>query len=587
MPTKETITIGTAKGGPVRMDTLGIVDNRLLGCANSGGGKSYMLRGLIEQAAQHVPTIVLDPEGEFATLREKLDMVLVGPDGEVPADPRAAKLLARKLAELRLSAVIDLSDLSLTDRRRFVRLFLDSLLSIPRKLWAPRLVVLDEAHKFAPERSAGQAESTDAVISLMAQGRKRGLGGCLVTQRLSKLHKDAVGECNNVLLGRCVQDVDLRRAGDILGFAAKDRAVLRTLKAGEFFGFGPAFLGDGGIVRFRTRKVTTTHPDSRSRHKLKTPAPSAKILKVLPELADLAAKEEAEVQTVDTLRKRNTEQEATIAALMRKVAAEQPPEIDQGAIDSAVDEAVRETVRSRDRQWGEAWKERAAQFWAGLTPVRQALEAVPHIVAPIPIKRSAPRRRKGGRPVDPSVCPYCDEAPHEPGEGCPTLLERPPLRRVSMTAATLKGGAKRRIMVALAQYPDGLTRDRIAALTGLKNGGNTIGDLRKAGHLEDLGAGALRATTEGIAAVGAFKLLPAPGAQLVQWWSNQLGQGLVRGIFNVVTDRYPASIERDELAGMAGVTASGGHFGNCLGELRKKGLITGSGSLRASEDLYP
>jgi hypothetical protein len=41
---------------------------------------------------------------------------------------------------------------------------------------------------------AGEAESTEAVISLMSQGRKRGYTGIIATQRLSKLHKDAAAE---------------------------------------------------------------------------------------------------------------------------------------------------------------------------------------------------------------------------------------------------------------------------------------------------------------------------------------------------------------------------------------------------------
>jgi hypothetical protein len=153
----------------------------------------------------------------------------------------------------------------------------------------------------------------------------------------------------------------------------------------------------------------------------------------------------------------------------------------------------------------------------------------------------------------------------------------------------VKGGAKRKIMVALAQYPDGLTRDRIAALTGLKQSGghfgNTIGELRKAGHLEDLSAGALRATPAGIAAVGHFDPLPT-GAHLIAYWQARLGDGVVGKVFDVVARSYPSAVSRDVLAQAVGATASGGHFGNCLGELRKKGLITGSTELRASDDLY-
>jgi hypothetical protein len=41
-----------------------------------------------------------------------------------------------------------------------------------------------EAHIYCPERGSGEAESTDPVISLMSQGRKRGYAGIIATKRL-------------------------------------------------------------------------------------------------------------------------------------------------------------------------------------------------------------------------------------------------------------------------------------------------------------------------------------------------------------------------------------------------------------------
>lgn len=57
-----------------------LIDTRLLIQANSGGGKSWLLRLIAERAG--IQTIVLDPEGEFASLREAVDVLLVGKEGE-------------------------------------------------------------------------------------------------------------------------------------------------------------------------------------------------------------------------------------------------------------------------------------------------------------------------------------------------------------------------------------------------------------------------------------------------------------------------------------------------------------------------
>jgi len=59
-----------------------LIDTRLLVQANSGGGKSWLLRRLLEKSHGKIQQIVLDLEGEFSTLREKLNYILVGKDGE-------------------------------------------------------------------------------------------------------------------------------------------------------------------------------------------------------------------------------------------------------------------------------------------------------------------------------------------------------------------------------------------------------------------------------------------------------------------------------------------------------------------------
>src|SRR6266480_1776057 len=106
-----------------------LLDTRLLIQSNSGGGKSWLLRRLLEQSHGRVQQIVIDLEGEFATLREKYDYVLAGKEGDTPAEPRSAHLLAKKLLELNVSAIIDLYELHYQDRKQFVRLFLESMIN--------------------------------------------------------------------------------------------------------------------------------------------------------------------------------------------------------------------------------------------------------------------------------------------------------------------------------------------------------------------------------------------------------------------------------------------------------------------------
>jgi DNA helicase HerA-like ATPase len=227
-----------ANGHPIDLGRL--LETRMLVQANSGGGKSWALRRILEQTAPMVQQLVIDPEGEFATLREKFDYVICAPhDADAIASPRTAALLARRLLETGVSAILDIYDLKAHERQLFVERFLTALVNAPKALWHPVLIVLDEAHVFAPEK--GSSESTGAVIDVATRGRKRGQSLIVATQRLAKLHKDVAAEMLNKLIGRTGLDVDVKRAADELGMTPREAMEqLRPLSPGEFYLFGPA-----------------------------------------------------------------------------------------------------------------------------------------------------------------------------------------------------------------------------------------------------------------------------------------------------------------------------------------------------------
>jgi uncharacterized protein DUF87 len=273
-----------------------LLKTRLLVQANSGGGKSWLIRRILEQSQGKVQQIVIDLEGEFASLREQFDYILVGSEGDTPANPSSANLLARKLLELNVSTIIDVYELPLKERRRFVRLFLEGMIHSPKDLWHPCLVVIDEAHVFCPEKD--QSESADAVISMATLGRKRGFSVILATQRISKLHKDAAAECNNKLIGRTNLDIDIRRSAEELGITAKEKKLtLQNLEAGEFYAFGPAI--SRAVIKVKVGSVQTSHHEAGTLGFSSKPAPpTARIKKLLSALQNLPKEAEQEAKTI-------------------------------------------------------------------------------------------------------------------------------------------------------------------------------------------------------------------------------------------------------------------------------------------------
>ena len=160
--------------GSLPIDLKRLLETRLLVQANSGGGKSWALRRVLEQTAGQVQQLVIDPEGEFSTLRERFDYIVCAPRGaDAVASPATAAALARALWQAGTSAILDIYELKAHERVLFARRFLEALVNAPRAVWHPTLVVIDEVHTFCPQ--VGSAESAPAVIDLATRGRKRGL----------------------------------------------------------------------------------------------------------------------------------------------------------------------------------------------------------------------------------------------------------------------------------------------------------------------------------------------------------------------------------------------------------------------------
>jgi len=535
-----------------------LADTRMLIQGNSGAGKSWLMRVMAERI-KGVQILILDPEGEFGTLRKVRDeFLLVGGDGaEIHADTKSAALLARKLTELNVSAILDLYELKLAERRHFVKLFLDSLMNIPKPLWHTMFVFLDEAHIFCPERSAGESEATESVITMMSQGRKRGVCGIPATQRLSKLHKDAAAECNNVVIGRTWLDVDQIRAGDLLGMVKADRVALRDLDKGQFWAFGPAF-DVNGVFQFESAPVESPHPKAGERYKMVMPAPSAAISHILKELADLPTKAAEEAKTVEQLRA----EIRTLKAQIRRPAPQ--PEVSAATIAKYV-EAERKRVNNAWVKGNVALAKELMTFNVKIQELAERSGRIKMMVFPpeeaetIPKtfllneQHELPRHEKPRTHVPLPVSPRKFEDGALPGP------EQRILDAVMWLHSIGVEEADQRAVAFLANYSPG---------GGAFN--NPKAKLKGKGLIDYLPSGRLRATEEGRTRANAPEI-PLSTEELHAKVMAQLG-GPEQRILKPLLDCYPRSMPVTELAEKANYEM-GGAFNNPKGRLRTLGLI--------------
>ncbi len=64
---------GKARPGTLKAELSKLLAHHLLVQGNTGAGKSYLLRGLLEGTHGQVQQLVFDIEGEYATLRDVYD----------------------------------------------------------------------------------------------------------------------------------------------------------------------------------------------------------------------------------------------------------------------------------------------------------------------------------------------------------------------------------------------------------------------------------------------------------------------------------------------------------------------------------
>ncbi len=580
-------------GGKVYMDLLKLVVSRLLVQANSGGGKSWAIRRIIELAFKHIQIIVIDPEGEFSNLRSKFDFVYAGKGGDAPVESRSAGLLAHRLLELKASAIIDLYELPPQERKRYVRLFCESLVNAPKELWQDVLVIIDEAHVFAPEK--GESEALGAVIDLCSRGRKRGFCAILATQRPAKLSKDAAAECNNKLIGRASLDIDRKRAAEELGFTTKEQVLsLRDLEPGEFYVFGPAISRD---VEKVTIGDVIVKPAKRGVSRQTIPAPSEHVKKVLARLADIPAEAEKEIETSKTLKTENTTLKRKIQAMESQPQQVLPPmQMVEKAIKFALSKRADEELSWEKRMLAEnnrlrnTLKSLSLAVRDSFDKLSVTLQKALDIEAPILEEREA---KDLSTYIDPKLARNTSPTPPRP---IGMVLPMRPLNAATQSVPSNSSdltGPEQRILDAIALSESiGITEPEqtaVAFLAGYTYGGggfnNPRGALKTKGFVEYRGK-KLALTEEGRANANVPEA-PLTGMMLRDRVMSIL-PGPEKKLLQPLIDAHPNAMSNEELQVASGYEPGGG-FNNPKGRLRTLGLIEypSPGHARAKDFLFP
>jgi len=119
----------------------------------------------------------------------------------------------------------------------------------------PFFLVLEEAQNFIPERTFGEAKSSGIIRQIFAEGRKFGLGACLISQRPSRVDKSAISQCSTQMILKITNPNDIRTVNNSLeGLTIETSDEIRNIPIGSAMVVGVVDLPIFVDVRVRKSK---------------------------------------------------------------------------------------------------------------------------------------------------------------------------------------------------------------------------------------------------------------------------------------------------------------------------------------------
>jgi hypothetical protein len=240
--------------------------------AKRGAGKTYLGGVMAEEFFKNgIPFVVFDPIDVWWGLRltangkdKGLPVVVFGVrHADIQIDRDMGREIARAVVQEGISCVISTFGMNKTAARHLVAEFAEELLAINT---TPRMVFIEEAHEYVPQRVMGGATKVfSAVESLVTMGRNQGIGVTMLNQRAATLNKDVLTQIDTLLALRSVGPQDRKALQDwVEGHGAEgdfDNFLksLPTLPTGEGWIWSPEFMGV--FEKFTIRKRETFHPD--------------------------------------------------------------------------------------------------------------------------------------------------------------------------------------------------------------------------------------------------------------------------------------------------------------------------------------
>ena len=508
----------------------------------TGSGKTYAAKKLAELMLEAgAQIIVIDTVGVWPFLRlgpKPFSLpVLGGLYGDVPLEPTGGVVVADFVVDTGSSAVLDTSQMIDAEQVRFATAFGERFFQRKKSSPSPVHLFLEECQDIVPQNMEGFAGGIQRAVNVFNRivkvGRNFKIGVSLISQRPQEVNKKALNQ-TECLFAFQMSGVHERKA--IAAWMADKGldvdlvATLPKLEVGHAHVWSPQWLHVSKEIRIS--KIRSMDPST-----MREPKAGKRVKLSQVDLPALQSR------MAETIERAKSEDPRELRAQIAKLKVELTQKSAATAV--ATPKRVEVPVVSKDM---------AARLEKAIDNAKTSAESALGLVdklkealAPIRFQTVAPRQPP--MPQTRGLYP-----PPIKSTGDPFRAVRQEMKTANGSAQLPKG--ERAIMIAIAQHPNGVTREQLTVLTGYKRSTRDayLQRLSTSGHV-DASNGTIEATADGRHALGSdYQPLPT-GHALLEHWLGRLPEG-ERKILEVAAGLFPDTVSRDALGERTGYKRS-------------------------------
>lgn len=538
----------------------------------TGAGKTFTAKGAVESLLDAQKRVcIIDPTGAWWGLRLLADgkrkgygVAIIGGDhGDMPINEHMGEKLAQMIGTRNMPAVLDLSDMLIGERHRFMTDFAEALFRHNKQ---PLHLIIDEADEFCPQNPLPETRRMlHHIDRIVRRGRIRGFRVMMITQRPATISKNVLTQANTLVALRLTSPQDRKAITEwVKGNADENEAKsvldsLARLKRGQGWLWCPSL----GILEKEQFPTIKTFDSSRTPEEDDSaPEPVAleplDIKELQAAIAEAAAQEEA----------------------VPKGGKGQVAPVVLAGIDPA--EAAERERQAEAAGHGRGWQE---GLDAGFDAAESALQGIEEAIARARVTLAEGKGALAKREAPPPPAAY------QP----PAVASRPaPVASAAPRDASRVVPAKQRLLDALAwlesigrREADKTTLAFLADASATSSTfQNNLGSLRTEGMVDYPRGGVVALTGEGRRRANRPRT-PLTTAELQSAIMAKLPPALQRIVTALVT-AHPRALTKEALAEKVGASSSSSTFQNNLGRLRTMGLVDypKPGQAQASATLF-